>query len=85
MSRWVQVYLAVYSALIVGAAYVLWRAGVLAQIPGRWVALALCVAVGAAILLAIVYRAPAQSFASSPPAGDATNVPDNGGSAQGDS
>jgi hypothetical protein len=79
MSRWIQLYLAVYSALIVGAMYMLWRAGMVAQLPRHWVALALCLAVGAAILLAIVYRGPAQSDAFSSPAADATKVPDNSG------
>ena len=81
MSRWIQVYLAVYVALIVGALYVSWRAGVLAQLPTFWVAGALCVAAGAAIILAIVYRAPAQSDDSSPSA-DTTRAPDNSSTPQ---
>jgi hypothetical protein len=49
----VRIYLLGYFLLFFGALFALWQAGVLQQIPGSWVALALVVGVGFGLLLAV--------------------------------
>jgi peptidoglycan/LPS O-acetylase OafA/YrhL len=52
--RAIHIYLVVYLVLLVGALAALWRSGVLGQLPGRWVAAGLIIAVGLGVLLAVV-------------------------------
>jgi hypothetical protein len=52
--RWLALYLAGYFILLAAAVWTLWKAGVLAHIPGVWIAAAAVVAVGPAIALAAV-------------------------------
>ncbi|HXE81666.1 MAG TPA: hypothetical protein VNK41_13000 [Vicinamibacterales bacterium] len=49
--RPLHVYLAVYVVILAGALLVLWRAGVLGQLPLVWIVLALAFAVCAGIVL----------------------------------
>lgn len=50
----IRIYLIAYFALVGAAAAALWQARVLGRLPAEWVGLALVVAVGLGILLAIV-------------------------------
>ena len=56
---WLTFYLAGYFMLLGGAAWALWHSGILAQIPGVWIAVASLVAVWPALMLAVVSRRPA--------------------------
>jgi hypothetical protein len=51
--RFIHVYLIAYFVLVLGAAAVLWEAGVLARIPGIWLTVAAIVVVGLGLVLAI--------------------------------
>ncbi|HVZ21205.1 MAG TPA: hypothetical protein VG871_09105 [Vicinamibacterales bacterium] len=48
-----KLYLAVYFALLAGAALALWESGALARVPPIWIGLVLVVAIGLGILLAV--------------------------------
>jgi len=50
----IRIYLVVYFALVGAALVALWQGDVLARLPGQWVALALILAVGLGVLLAVV-------------------------------
>ena len=50
----VRLYLVGYFVLFLGACVVLWRSGVLGQIPTAWIVLAAFVATGLGVLLAVV-------------------------------
>jgi formate-dependent nitrite reductase membrane component NrfD len=58
--RLVRLYLGGYFALLAGALLILWRSGVLDEIPALWLTTAVSIAVGSGILLAAVStsRAP---------------------------
>jgi len=58
MVRFIHLYLIGYFALTGGAALALWRAGVLARIPGIWLVAAATTVVGLGILLAVSSRPP---------------------------
>ena len=49
----VRIYLVGYFLLISGAVFVLWQAGVLAELPRRWIAIGLSTAIGFGVLLAL--------------------------------
>jgi hypothetical protein len=51
--RFLKLYLVAYFVLLFGAAMALWKSGVLHQIPPVWIALALLIAIGLGILLAV--------------------------------
>lgn len=48
-----KLYLVAYFVLLFGAAMALWKSGVLHQIPPIWIVLALVIAIGLGILLAV--------------------------------
>ena len=54
-----KLYLVVYFVLLFGAVLALWRADILSQIPGIWLALCAVVAIGLGVLLAALSSAPA--------------------------
>ena len=54
----VRVYLVGYFVLIVGALLALWRADILSHIPFVWIAIALIVAIGLGIMLAVTSTRP---------------------------
>jgi hypothetical protein len=62
--RWLTLYLAGYFMLLASAAWALWKAGILAEIPTVWIAVATLVAVCPALMLAVVSRRPATSTRS---------------------
>ncbi|MBI4263404.1 MAG: hypothetical protein HY657_03425 [Acidobacteria bacterium] len=47
-----QIYLIGYFLLLAGAAWALWRSGILGEIPLAWAAIGVAIAVGLAIVLA---------------------------------
>jgi hypothetical protein len=49
----VRIYLVGYFLLFFGALFALWQAGVLSQLPGLWIALAVLAAVVFGVLLAV--------------------------------
>jgi hypothetical protein len=49
----VRFYLVGYFVLFFGALFALWQSGALSQIPQSWIALALFVAIGFGVLLAV--------------------------------
>jgi hypothetical protein len=51
-------YLVGYYLLVIGAAWTLWRSGILIRFPGVWVAIAAIVAIGAGVALALASRRP---------------------------
>jgi hypothetical protein len=51
--RFVHLYLIGYFILLIGAGLALWNAGVLAHIDAMWLAIAIVVAVGLGIILAV--------------------------------
>ena len=51
--RFVKIYLAGYFILLIGAALALWQSGLLAEIPGAWLAIGVVIAVGLGIMLAV--------------------------------
>ncbi|HEY5617477.1 MAG TPA: hypothetical protein VIK60_05995 [Vicinamibacterales bacterium] len=57
--RFLTVYLVGYFLLLVGAAWALWESGILAEIPGVWIAIGALVAVGIGVMLAVVSSRPA--------------------------
>jgi membrane protein implicated in regulation of membrane protease activity len=54
--RFIAIYLGVYFALLAGALVALWAGGVLAHLPATPVLLFFIVAVGAGVLVAVVWR-----------------------------
>jgi hypothetical protein len=52
------IYLIGYFALVLAAALVLWRVGILSHVPVIWLALASLMAVGPGIVLMMVSRGP---------------------------
>jgi hypothetical protein len=59
--RFLTLYLVGYFILLVGGAWALWQSGILAEIPGVWIAIATLVAIGLGIMLAVVSNHPAVS------------------------
>ena len=57
--RFLKLYLVGYFLLLVGAVLALWKAGILDEIPGVWLAIAAVIAVGFGIMLAVASGAPA--------------------------
>ena len=51
--KYLKLYLVGYFVLLVGAGLALWKAGVLDDIPGIWLAIGVLVAVGFGIMLAV--------------------------------
>lgn len=51
--RFITIYLIGYFILVAGAALTLWQAGILARIPGTWIAIGALVAIGLGIMLAV--------------------------------
>jgi drug/metabolite transporter (DMT)-like permease len=51
--RFLKLYLIGYFILLFGAALALWQSGILAEIPGVWLAIGAVVAVGFGIMLAV--------------------------------
>lgn len=51
--RFLKLYLVGYFVLLFGAALALWQSGVLRQIPVIWLAIALVIAIGLGIMLAV--------------------------------
>jgi hypothetical protein len=57
--RFLKIYLVGYFLLLVGALWALWQSGILAEIPGVWIAIGALVAVGLGIMLAVASSRPA--------------------------
>ena len=57
--RFIHLYLIGYFVLVLGAVMALWQAGVLARVSGIWVAIAMIIAVGLGIMLAVTSGKPA--------------------------
>ncbi len=51
--RFIHLYLIGYFILVFGAGLALWQAGVLARIPGNWIAISAVIAIGLGIVLAV--------------------------------
>jgi hypothetical protein len=51
--RFVRIYLVGYFILLAGAALALWQSGILARIPGLWIAIGAVIAIGFGIMLAV--------------------------------
>lgn len=56
--RGLYLYLLVYFALVTGAGFALWQAGVVSRVPGSWLALAGLFAVGVGVLFALTAARP---------------------------
>ncbi|OFW16155.1 MAG: hypothetical protein A3F70_02675 [Acidobacteria bacterium RIFCSPLOWO2_12_FULL_67_14] len=56
--RLLTLYLIGYFVLLLGAAWALWQSGILAELPGVWVAIGAVIAVGFGIMLAVTSSAP---------------------------
>ena len=56
--RLLTLYLVGYFILLLGGAWVLWQSGILAQVPGVWIAIAALIAIGLGIMLAVVSGPP---------------------------
>jgi hypothetical protein len=56
--RFVHLYLIGYCIVVIGALAALWNGGVLQRIPGAWVAIALVIALGLGVMLAITMGKP---------------------------
>jgi hypothetical protein len=56
--RFIHIYLIGYFILLLGAALALWQAGVLARVPGIWLAISAIIAVGLGIILAVTSAGP---------------------------
>ncbi|MGE0445640.1 MAG: hypothetical protein AB7P99_10465 [Vicinamibacterales bacterium] len=57
--RFLKIYLVGYFLLLTGALWALWQSGILAEIPGVWIAIGALVAVGLGIMLAVASSRPA--------------------------
>ena len=53
-----RLYIIGYFVLLAGAVFALWQGGVLSQIPLLWLALALMIAVGLGVVLAVTSARP---------------------------
>jgi hypothetical protein len=62
--RWLTLYLAGYFLLLTGAAWALWKSGILAEIPAVWILVAALVAVWPALMLAVVSYRPTTQMRS---------------------
>jgi len=51
--KYLKLYLVGYFVLLIGAGLALWQSGILDEIPGIWLAIAVIVAVGLGIMLAV--------------------------------
>jgi hypothetical protein len=51
--KYLKLYLIGYFVLLVGGVLALWQAGVLAEIPGAWLAIGAVIAIGLGIMLAV--------------------------------
>jgi hypothetical protein len=51
--KFLKLYLIGYFVLLIGAGMALWQAGVLARIPGMWLAIGVVIAIGFGIMLAV--------------------------------
>lgn len=56
--RLLTLYLIGYFVLLIGATWALWESGILADIPGVWIAIGAVIAIGLGIMLAVVSSAP---------------------------
>jgi hypothetical protein len=56
--RFIHLYLIGYFVLVVGAGLALWEAGILSRISGAWVAIAMIIAAGLGIMLAVTSAKP---------------------------
>jgi hypothetical protein len=56
--KFLQIYLAGYFVLVLGALLALWQAGVLAQISPVWTAIGLIIAIGLGVILAVTSTRP---------------------------
>jgi hypothetical protein len=57
--RFLTLYLIGYFVLLLGAAWALWESGILAELPGVWIAIAAVIAIGLGIMLAVASSRPA--------------------------
>ena len=57
--RFLKLYLVGYFILLIGAGMALWQSGVLRQIPGIWLGIAVIIAIGLGIMLAVASGRPA--------------------------
>jgi hypothetical protein len=51
--RLLHLYLIAYFVLVIGAGLALWQAGVVARLPGAWLALAALITIGLGVVLAL--------------------------------
>jgi hypothetical protein len=56
--RFIHLYLIGYFVLVLGAVLALWQAGILSRVSGAWVAIAMIIAVGLGIMLAVTSAKP---------------------------
>ena len=56
--RFIHLYLLGYFILVIGAVLALWQSGVLARISGTWLAIAMVIAIGLGIVLAVTSAKP---------------------------
>jgi hypothetical protein len=56
--RFIHLYLIGYFVLVLGAVAALWQAGILSRVSGAWVAIAMIIAVGLGIMLAVTSAKP---------------------------
>ncbi len=56
--KFMRLYLIGYFILLTGAVLALWQSGILRQIPGVWLAIALVIAVGLGVVLAVSSTTP---------------------------
>jgi hypothetical protein len=56
--RFIHLYLIGYFVLLIGAGLALWQAGVLARVPSIWLLIAVIIAVGLGLLLAVTSVRP---------------------------
>jgi hypothetical protein len=56
--RFLTLYLVGYFVLLIGATWALWESGILSDIPPVWLGIALVIAVGLGIMLAVASSRP---------------------------
>jgi hypothetical protein len=56
--KFMRLYLIGYFILLLGAGLALWQAGILQQISGVWIAIALLIAIGLGVVLAVSSASP---------------------------
>jgi len=59
--RFLQIYLVGYFILLLGAGLALWKAGILQEISGVWLAIGALIAIGFGIMLAVASGRPAMT------------------------